>query len=413
MNALDRAVRHARITWRNYAGLPSPPFLILFINSICNQKCDHCFYWRNLNRRDDLTRDELFALSRSLGRFENLNLSGGEPFLRAEFGGICRQFIRQNQVRQIYVPTNGYFTDRTIKQITETLKEKDLDLFVAEISLDGVGEFHNKFRGSPGAFDKAMQTYEALSKLQESDPRLRIHSISTATDVNMDEIRRLTSYLFDRCPKMDHHNLALIRGDRKNPSLHGPSLEQYRRLYEYIRRLWEPRETGRYGSVVEPMLQWAKSRTATAQEQIIPCRAGILSAVVYSNGDVSVCESHAPVGNLRQKSFPEIWRSAEAQALRKSIAEKQCYCTNEVFLWPSITYQPHQLVRTMVGAKVWRSIPALAADEKEDYSGSLTGDHDRLVSIQTANPRPARQAADSQTVASQTVGSHTVGREPA
>jgi hypothetical protein len=132
-----------------------------------------------------------------------------------------------------------------------------------------------------------MQTYEALAKLQESDPRLRIHSISTATDVNTDEIRRLTSYLFDRCPKMDHHNLALIRGDRKNPSLQRPSLEQYRRLYEYIRRLWAPRETGRYGSVVEPMLQWAKSRTAHAREQVIPCRAGVLSAVVYSNGDVS------------------------------------------------------------------------------------------------------------------------------
>ena len=107
-------------------------------------------------------------------------------------------------MRQIYVPTNGYCTDRTVKQITETLKEKDLDLFVAEISLDGLGEFHNKFRGSPGALDKAMRTYEALAKLQERDPRLRIHSISTATDVNMDEIRRLTSCLFDRCPKMDH-----------------------------------------------------------------------------------------------------------------------------------------------------------------------------------------------------------------
>ena len=63
----------------------------------------------NLNRQDDLTKDEIFALSRSLGRIENLNLSGGEPFLRPEFGEICRQFIRQNGVRQIYVPTNGYF----------------------------------------------------------------------------------------------------------------------------------------------------------------------------------------------------------------------------------------------------------------------------------------------------------------
>ena len=386
MNTPERILRHARITWRNYQHLPSPPFLILFINSICNQKCEHCFYWRNLNRKDDLSTEELFALSRSLGRIENLNLSGGEPFLRPEFGEICRQFILQNQVRQIYVPTNGYFTEKTVKQITETLKEKDLELFVAEISLDGLGEFHNKFRGSPGSFDKAMQTYDALAQLQESDPRLRIHSISTATDVNMDEIRRLTSYLFDRCPKMDHHNLAMIRGDRKNPSLQGPSLEQYRQLYEYVRRLWAPREQGRYGSIVEPMLQWAKSQTAATQKQVVPCRAGVLNAVVYSNGDVSLCENHPPLGNLREKSFWEIWRSAEAESLRKSIAAKDCYCTNEVFLWPSITYQPQQLVRAMVGAKVWQGIPPLGPGERvvatlED--GAASTDNARLVSITT------------------------------
>jgi MoaA/NifB/PqqE/SkfB family radical SAM enzyme len=387
MKITDRVLRHARITRLNYGRLPSPPFLILFINSICNQKCEHCFYWKSLNRRDDLSKEELFELSRSMGRIENLNLSGGEPFLRPEFGEICRQFIRGNQVRQIYVPTNGYFTDRTVAQITETLKEKDLDLFVAEISLDGLGEFHNKFRGSPGAFDKAMQTYEALAKLQESDARLRIHSISTATGVNMDEIRRLTGYLFERCPKMDHHNLALIRGDRKNPSLQGPGLEQYQQLYQYVRRLWASREEGRYGSIVEPMLQWAKSRTAAAREQVVPCRAGVLTAVVYSNGDVSVCESHAPLGNLRQKNFAEIWNSPEAEALRKAIAAKQCYCTNEVFLWPSITYQPPQLVRAMIGAKVWKNIEPLASGEQQaealNDASTSSSDHDKLVSIQT------------------------------
>jgi len=390
MDSLSRFTRHTRITWRNRRYESGPPFLILFINSICNQKCDHCFYWRSLNSKDDLSRDEIFALSRSLGRIETLNLSGGEPFLRPEFGEICRQFIQHNKVRQIYVPTNGYFTDRTIKQVTETLKEPELDLFVAEISLDGLGEFHNKFRGSPGAFDKAMQTYDALAKLQESDPRLRIHSISTATDVNMDEIRKLTSFLYERCPRMDHHNLAMIRGDRKNPSLHGPGLEQYRQLYDYVRRLWSDREKNRYGSIVEPMLQWAKTRTATAQTQVVPCRAGILNAVVYANGDVSVCENHGPLGNLRQKSFPEIWKSPEAEALRASIAAKSCYCTNEVFLYPSITFQPTQLVRAMVGAKVWQNATPLRPEEKVRASiedGALSPDHARLVSIQVPTGR--------------------------
>ena len=354
MNLLERIVRYARITCRGYRDLTNPPFLILFMNSTCNMRCEHCFYWRKLNSKEDLTKEEIFRLSHSLGRIENLNLSGGEPFLRREFAEICREFIRWNQVRQIYVPTNGYFTENMVKEVTETLREPGLELFVVELSLDGMPEFHNRFRGLPGSFEKAMQTYDALARLQECDPRLRVHAVSTATHSNLDEVKHLTTYLFERCPKMDHHNLAVIRGDRKNASLLAPDLQQYRDLYEHIRTIWEPREKGRYGAVVEPMLQWAKARTLTEETQVVPCLAGRLTAVVYADGDVSVCELHKPLGNLRRKSFPEIWKSEEARRLHGSIARKECHCTTEVFLWPSIVYRPIQLAQAMIKAKVWQ-----------------------------------------------------------
>jgi MoaA/NifB/PqqE/SkfB family radical SAM enzyme len=364
MNPISRIARHARLTSYSYRDMPSPPFLVLFINSICNMKCEHCFYWTSLNKKDDLSQDEIFALSDSLGPIENLNLSGGEPFLRKEFGEICRKFIRTNGVKQIYVPTNGYFTDRCIAAIKDVLQEPSLDLFVAELSLDGMPEFHDTFRVAKNSFRKSMETYDALVELQKTDPRLRIHSISTATDVNMEEIKRLTTYLYERCPKMDHHNLAIIRGARKDPTLRGPSLKQYEDLYEYIRRLWAPREQGRYGSLVEPMLQWAKVETVKQERQVIPCKAGRISGVVYANGDVGVCEIHKPIGNLRQKSFPEIWHSEEARALRESIARKECYCTTEVFMWSSIVYQPLPLVQATMKGKVWSRPTPLQPAEK-------------------------------------------------
>ena len=390
MKVLDRIVRHARITAKNYEELPSHPFLILFINSICNQRCEHCFYWSNLNRKDDLSKEELFSLSRQLGRIENLNLSGGEPFLRKEFAEICRQFIRHNKTRQIYVPTNAYFTDKMVDQISRTLEEPELEIFAVEMSLDGLGEFHDKFRGSPGSFKKAMQTYAALEKLQERDARLRIHAISTATDVNMGEIKRLTTFLFDNCPKLDHHNLAIMRGDPKNPGLAAPMIAEYNELYGYFRKLWAPREQGRYGASVEPMLQWAKTESLAKETQAVPCRAGVLSAVVYSNGDVSVCELHEPLGNLRQQGFWDIWNSDKAKARRRAIACKECWCTTEVFLWPSITYQPQYLARAMLGGRVWEKAGPLAPGEKpdvrlEDAYGQAEGsnsDREKLDQLQ-------------------------------
>ena len=61
---LERIGRHIRISRVAAAERPesTPPFLILFINSICNLKCEHCFYWENLNKRDDLTFDEIARL---------------------------------------------------------------------------------------------------------------------------------------------------------------------------------------------------------------------------------------------------------------------------------------------------------------------------------------------------------------
>ena len=357
MSIVTRIYRHAKLSLRVYdpRKRSTPPFLILFINSICNLTCEHCFYWRNLNRRDDLTYQELSRLSFELRNFENLNLSGGEPFIRPEFGDICLLFTENNSVKRIYVPTNGYFTDRTQKQLQRVFQSKSLQSFVCEISLDGMPEYHDRFRGNPRSFAKAMETYDMLVEMQKQEPRLRIHANSVAMSENMEDLWKLTEYLHDRCPAMEHHNLAIIRGDRKNPSLQGPALQQYRDLYRHIAEAWKDREGKRFGAAVEPMLQWAKLKTIECKSQHVPCTAGVLTGVVYANGDVSVCETHAPLGNLRQKSFFEIWDSEEAKALRARIKAKECYCTNEVFLWPSIVFQPAQLAKAMVGAKQLQS----------------------------------------------------------
>lgn len=375
MNLAERAVRHARLSLRAHeVTRGTPQFLILFINSICNLTCDHCFYWRNLNQRDDLKFEELVALSEDLDEFDHLNLSGGEPFIRKDFAEVCLQFINHNKVRYIYVPTNGFYTKRTIAALEKILENKDLALFACELSLDGMPDFHNKFRGHKQSFEKSMQTYEALAELQKKDPRLRIHSISTVTQTNVDEIKKLTTYIYERCPQIDHHNLALIRGERKDETLETPALDAYEELARYHRRLWADRELSRFGSVVDPMLTWAKLKTARAGKMLVPCTAGNLTGVIHANGNVAICETEAYfeiLGNLRDKSFRELWNSPLAEQQREVIRKKQCTCTNEVFMWPSITFQPLQLTKAALGAKVWQQPVPLPADERAKVLGGM------------------------------------------
>ena len=74
--------------------------------------------------------------------------------------------------------------------------------------------------------------------------------------------------------------------------------------------------------------------------------------------------SHPRIGNLRQNSFREIWNSPAARAQRQAIRDKRCHCTNEIFLWPSVTFQPLQLARAMVGARVWSRPESLSESER-------------------------------------------------
>lgn len=371
---IGRVSKHARTNWKNLSipSVPSPSFLILFINSICNMKCEHCFYWKELNQKNDLSFDELVALSNELGRIETLNLSGGEPFLRKEFADVCKQFINHNHVEEIYVPTNGYFTDRTVNAVKEVLKEKSLKEIGIEISLDGMPSFHDEFRKTKFSFYKAMETYDALAELQKSDPRLKIYAISTATEESMDEIKQLTTFLFDRCPQMSHHHIPIIRGDRKNPSLQGPAMQAYEELFQYTRRLWASRNEERKGDIVEPILQHVKTQTIAQEQQVVPCRAGVLSAVVHANGDVGICEQRPVIGNLRQNSFMDLWHAHSTNSIRKSISANECYCTNEVIMWPSIVFQPLHLFKSMVNAKAWEKAEHLDDSEKVDYQDALS-----------------------------------------
>jgi hypothetical protein len=79
----------------------------------------------------------------------------------------------------------------------------------------------------------------------------------------------------------------------------------------------------------------------------------------------------------------EIWRSHAAGGIRQSIRNKECYCTNEIFMWPSIVYQPVHLARSMLGARVWEKIEPLPQDEHVDYTESL-------ASLPDAARRPSK-----------------------
>jgi MoaA/NifB/PqqE/SkfB family radical SAM enzyme len=138
------------------------------ITKMCNSRCVTCKIWEdrsgggvepeNLRR---LLRDPGFRQVRFVG------INGGEPFLYDRLPEIVEALISGlPSLRSVNLITNGLLTDRTLKRLEELAgicRPRKVRLTLT-VSLDGVGEVHDRVRGVPKAFDRTMATIQAIRK---------------------------------------------------------------------------------------------------------------------------------------------------------------------------------------------------------------------------------------------------------
>lgn len=128
------------------------------INNSCNLNCKHCrVSKKNLNDNELTLKDakELLSQLYYCG-VRKLNLSGGEPFLRKDIFQIldfCKNF------EDIVITTNCTLLDEEkCKELSEYPNTR------LSVSLDGMEEIHDKFRGKKGTFKKVVSTFPLLNK---------------------------------------------------------------------------------------------------------------------------------------------------------------------------------------------------------------------------------------------------------
>jgi MoaA/NifB/PqqE/SkfB family radical SAM enzyme len=327
--------------------------VILFVTSICNARCRTCFYWLELNRRGDMTFEEISKLSSSMPEFHDLWISGGEPFLRKELAKIVQLFYHNNRIRDVRIPTNGLPTAQTVqivKEILTTCPELHLEV---DVSIDGLGETHDRIRGVPGNFEKALATIDELQPLRADWPNFTLYINSVITEENQDEITATGRY-FQTNNQLDGHYFQVIRGDPKDPKLQAIDPQKLGRIYsevlpinlEYVakpprkksffqslrRAYWEAGYTFSYETQYRNYVERAKWK--------MPCTAGQTSLVIDYNGDVRVCELRKPIGNLRRydMNFQQFWSSTERKMEVRRVALDQCFCTHICFMYDSMRH---------------------------------------------------------------------------
>ncbi len=173
------------------------PIVVWNITRRCNLKCVHC-YSDSAAREypGELSWDQCRAVIDDLAAFgvPGLLLSGGEPLIHPRFFDLAR-YARERGLR-LTISTNGTMIT---PEVAARLHE--VGFAYVGISLDGIGETHDRFRGVPGAFAKAVAAFKHCKAVgQKAGLRLTL-TRQTVADIGQildfieaEEIQRVCFY---------------------------------------------------------------------------------------------------------------------------------------------------------------------------------------------------------------------------
>lgn len=337
--------------------------VILFVTSRCNAFCKTCFYHEELNHPGDMTFEQIEKISRTMPSITDLWLSGGEPTLRRDVSEIIDIFVCNNGVSRVIIPTNGLIKSRVCEIVDRALaSHPKLDLYL-NIALDGYGETHDRIRGVPGNWQKALQCIEALYPLKKKHrDRFRLNVNTVVCADNYTEIEKLSEYMWKNF-ELDGQYFNIIRGDTAvGDVIKQVPPEALPGMYAYVSRL-----TKRYGdrmfadddggkrfvknvAYVGAITTHYRTQQANFQKSTawpFPCTAGETTAVIDYNGDVRACELREKFATLGDfdYDFSALWEANErGQELQAIDGGKACWCTHVCFIHDSMRHSRRALL---------------------------------------------------------------------
>jgi len=128
------------------------PVVVWNATRTCNLKCVHC-YSRSENKRydDELSTDDAARMLDDLAAFgvPVVLFSGGEPLMRPDLMTLLEKAVGLGM--RAVLSTNGTLIDAGL-----AARLKRVALSYVGVSLDGLRDVNDAFRGVAGAFDRAM-----------------------------------------------------------------------------------------------------------------------------------------------------------------------------------------------------------------------------------------------------------------
>ncbi|MBI2658452.1 radical SAM protein [Candidatus Woesearchaeota archaeon] len=330
-----------------------PSYFILYPTSRCNMTCSHCFYHDSLNKKfSELTLEEIDKMTKTMDPLLHLVVTGGEPYVRGDIDRIVKIFYDNTRVPIVSIPSNGFFKERMINQITNMMEWCPELVLNQQISIDGLHEEHEKIRGIKGCFDRAIGTIMALKELQKKYDRINIGTITTFTSQNQNNFIDVIKGIYE-IAKPDNIAINLVRGNPKEKVNLNLDMNLYREAVKFRDDLFYSKKmTGqrrfkgnKLATAARIILNEQIQRIYQTNQYQMPCYSGNLSGVMYPEGDVYPCEilgSSHKMGNIRDYGldFRKLWLSQKSMDEVKFIRGTNCFCTHECFNTVNILFNP-------------------------------------------------------------------------
>ncbi len=287
------------------------------INS-CDARCRTCQRWTEETTPRLLSTEEGKWLIEDVARLGTLSFSftGGEPFLREDLLELVRH--ASGLGLSTHISSNGLsFDDDRVREICES------GLSTISFSLDGPNaELNDDLRGIDGYFETAVEYVRKLRDLREKTgrgPNIVINA--TISSKNASWLATFAELVrgngADGLTFQPVHDFGGIQlGTSDNLQLKEEMVKEMSDAMEVVRKrdadivpLPERFYSGMVDFVRDPRSLYK-----------IPCVAGYLFAQVDPEGNIYPCPiKFASMGNIREKSFSDIWFGEEAKDIRRRI----------------------------------------------------------------------------------------------
>ncbi len=297
--------------------VPGAPFQVVWdITYACNLRCKHCYATAGKPLEDELTTDEALDIVDKLDRLgvTIIAFSGGEPLVRKDFFEITK--YADEKGFYVAVATNGTLIN---EEMAKKMKENGIKY--VQISLDGMRETHDSFRGIKGAFDKTVEGIKNCVK-----EGFFVNVSMTVTKYNYHDVPAV----IELCEKLGvnwfmHYNFIPVGRGRE--IVEADITPEQRE--ELLRMLYQRNKTSNI-SLLSTAPQFARvalqcdaemipthfynvnagERLRMLAEFIGGCGAGRFYFAIKANGDIQPCVFFPlKVGNVRYDDLEELWRN--------------------------------------------------------------------------------------------------------